>query len=110
MTLAPIAPGVWTNEASPRLIGGKRADGEIVFPMPVGDAAAALEPVALSRKGRLWSWTRQDFEPKSPYDGPQPFVPFLLGSVTALWLYPRVSSSDVPFGVFALFDARFRRI
>ena len=81
MTLAPIAPGVWTNEASPRLIGGKRADGEIVFPMPVGDAAAALEPVALSRKGRLWSWTRQDFEPKSPYDGPQPFVPFLLGYV-----------------------------
>lgn len=81
MTLAPIAPGVWTDEAPPRLIGGKRADGEIVFPMPAGDAAAALEPVALSRKGRLWSWTRQDFEPKSPYDGPQPFVPFLLGYV-----------------------------
>jgi Kef-type K+ transport system membrane component KefB len=30
-------------------------------------------------------------------------VPFLLGATLALWLYPRFSSSDVPFGVFALF-------
>ncbi|HVS35015.1 MAG TPA: cation:proton antiporter [Gemmataceae bacterium] len=29
--------------------------------------------------------------------------PFVLGSVLALWLYPRVSSADVPFTVFALF-------
>lgn len=29
--------------------------------------------------------------------------PFLLGSALALWLYPRLSSSDVPFTVFALF-------
>jgi Kef-type K+ transport system membrane component KefB len=30
-------------------------------------------------------------------------VPFVLGSILALWLYPNLSSSDVPFGVFALF-------
>jgi len=30
-------------------------------------------------------------------------APFLLGAGLALWLYPRVSSSDVPFMVFALF-------
>jgi Kef-type K+ transport system membrane component KefB len=30
-------------------------------------------------------------------------APFLLGSVAALWLYPKLSSSDVPFSVFALF-------
>jgi Kef-type K+ transport system membrane component KefB len=30
-------------------------------------------------------------------------VPFLLGAVLALWLYPRYSSSDVPFTSFALF-------
>lgn len=30
-------------------------------------------------------------------------APFLLGSVLALWLYPRLSTSDVPFTVFALF-------
>ena len=30
-------------------------------------------------------------------------VPFLLGSASALWIYPRLGSSDVPFVVFALF-------
>jgi len=30
-------------------------------------------------------------------------VPFLLGSGLALWLYPVLSSSDIPFTVFALF-------
>lgn len=30
-------------------------------------------------------------------------LPFLLGSVLALWLYPRLSSSVVPFQAFALF-------
>ncbi len=29
--------------------------------------------------------------------------PFVLGSAAALWLYPRFSSADVPFGTFALF-------
>ena len=30
-------------------------------------------------------------------------VPFVLGSLLALWLYPKLSTSDVPFTVFALF-------
>src|SRR5207247_1767504 len=30
-------------------------------------------------------------------------LPFLLGSVLALWLYPILSSNAVPFRVFALF-------
>jgi len=30
-------------------------------------------------------------------------VPFVLGSLLALWLYPRLSTSDVPFTPFALF-------
>jgi Kef-type K+ transport system membrane component KefB len=30
-------------------------------------------------------------------------APFLLGSLTALWIYPKLSTRDVPFGVFALF-------
>jgi len=79
--LVPVAPGLWTDEAEPRLIGGRRASGEIIFPVPDGDAAALVEPVALSRKGTLWSWTTQGFEPKEPYSGPQPFQPFLIGYV-----------------------------
>ncbi len=30
-------------------------------------------------------------------------APFLLGSATALWVYPKLSHRGVPFGVFALF-------
>jgi Kef-type K+ transport system membrane component KefB len=30
-------------------------------------------------------------------------LPFVLGAATALWLYPRLSTSDVPFPIFALF-------
>lgn len=81
-TLAPIAPGLWTDEPAPRLIGGRGRDGRIRFPLPEGDAAAAFEPVALSREGRLWSWTVQRFEPKRPpYDGPTPFRPYMIGYV-----------------------------
>lgn len=79
--LSPIAPGLWTDEPQPQLIGGRKGNGEIVFPLPQGDAGAAMEPVALSRKGRLWSWTSQEFEPKEPYAGPKPFEPFLIGYV-----------------------------
>lgn len=79
--LTPIAPGLWTDEAEPRLIGGRRANGEIIFPVPDGDAAALVEPIALSRKGTLWSWTTQGFEPKEPYSGPRPFEPFVIGYV-----------------------------
>ena len=83
--LEPIAAGLWTDEARPRLIGGKLPSGEIVFPMPEGDAAEGVEPWPLSRKGTLWSFTSQDFRPKSPYEGPgegaHDFKPYLLGYV-----------------------------
>jgi uncharacterized OB-fold protein len=79
----PVAEGLWTDEAEPRLIGGQhRITGEIVFPMPQGDAAQQFDAVPLSRTGTLWSWTSQDFRPKSPpYAGPEAFTPFLIGYV-----------------------------
>lgn len=84
-TLTPIAQGLWTDEPEPRLIGGKLPSGTIVFPMPGGDAASGVEPFPLSRNGTLWSWTSQEFRPKSPYEGPgegpHEFQPFLLGYV-----------------------------
>lgn len=80
-TLQPIAEGLWTLEVEPRLIGGRLSSGKIVFPMPTGDAARDVETYPLSRKGTLWSWTRQDFQPKEPFDGPEPFEPYLLGYV-----------------------------
>ncbi|WP_373488587.1 Zn-ribbon domain-containing OB-fold protein [Blastomonas sp.] len=81
--LVPVADGLWTDEAAPRLIGGRnRGTGEIVFPMPGGDAALQFDPLPLSRTGSLWSWTSQDFRPKSPpYAGPEEFAPYLVGYV-----------------------------
>lgn len=85
MALAPIAEHLWTDEPEPRLIGGKLPSGEIVFPMPTGDAAEGVEVYPLSRRGALWSWTSQDFRPKSPFEGPgegpHDFKPYLLGYV-----------------------------
>lgn len=83
--LTPIAEGLWTDEAQPRLIGGRLPSGDIVFPMPGGDAARDIEPWPLQRKGTLWSYTSQDFRPKSPYEGPgtgpHDFTPYLVGYV-----------------------------
>jgi uncharacterized OB-fold protein len=83
--LTPIAPDLWTDEPEPRLIGGRLASGEIVFPLPRGDAAAGVEPWPLQRKGRLWSFTSQDFRPKPPYagpgEGPHDFQRYLVGYV-----------------------------
>ena len=80
-TLSPIAADLWTDEPSPRLIGGRLPSGKIIFPMPQGDSARDVEVYPLSRTGTLWSWTRQDFRPKEPYTGPEAFEPYLLGFV-----------------------------
>jgi len=79
--LQPIAADVWTDEPQPHLIGGRTADGNIIFPIPDSEAGKNMEPIKLSRTGTLWSFTRQDFKPKPPYDGPEEFSPFLLGYV-----------------------------
>lgn len=78
--LAPIAAGLWTEASPARLIGGRKENGEIVFPLP-GDSLEPLQPVELSPTGTLWSWTSQEFQPKPPYAGPEPFEPFLLGYI-----------------------------
>jgi uncharacterized protein len=79
--LQPIASGLWSDEAQPHLLAGQSADGRIFFPIPEGDSGKNLEVIKLSRTGTLWSFTRQDFKPKPPYDGPEEFNPFLLGYV-----------------------------
>ena len=79
----PIAEGLWSRDAQPRLIGARRkSDCEIIFPMPLGDAADDYDAVELSPVGTLWSWTIQSFRPKSPpYIGPEEFLPFAIGYV-----------------------------
>lgn len=82
MTLRPIAPNLWIETpAGPRLVGARFADGSITFPIPEGETGKDAEVVELSPRGRLWSWTSQDFRPKSPYDGPDSFEPYILGYI-----------------------------
>lgn len=78
--LSPIAAGLWAEGPPPRLIGGRKANGEIVFPLP-DEPLQPLERVELSPTGTLWSWTSQEFQPKPPFSGPEPFEPFLLGYI-----------------------------
>ena len=75
-----IAPGLFTEEARPRLIGGRnRVTGRIVFPCPAGND---FEPYALGREGTLWSFTVQRYRPKSPpYAGPEAFEPWAVAYV-----------------------------
>lgn len=78
--MRPIAPGLFTAESRPRLVGGRhRASGRIVFPCP---PAEDFEPHPLGREGTLWSWTVQRYRPKSPpYAGPEAFAPWPVGYV-----------------------------
>jgi len=80
--LTPIAPNVWSDGSdSPQLLGGRDSSGKVIFPIPDTEAGKNMEVVKLSRTGKLWSYTRQDFQPKPPYDGPKQFTPFLLGYI-----------------------------
>ena len=36
-----IDPNLWSDDPQPHLMGGRLPSGEVVFPMPVGDAAKA---------------------------------------------------------------------
>ncbi len=80
-SLQPIATNLWSEGPEPHLLGGRDADGKILFPVPEGDAANGVEVIKLSRTGTLWSYTQQEFKPKPPYDGPEEFVPFLVGFI-----------------------------
>lgn len=72
----------------PVLLGSRcRACGELYFPASHGCTrccATDMEPHALGREGRLWSWTIQGFQPKAPYKGGESeadFRPYGVGYV-----------------------------
>ena len=89
MGRVPIAEGIFTWPAhEPQLIGSRcGACGIVTFPSQDSCprcASTTMEEALLSRRGRLWAWTTQDFPPPSPpYSGPtgEDFVPFGVGYV-----------------------------
>ena len=89
MARVPVAEGVFTGSSdAPRLIGGRcAACGIVTFPRQASCPRCASTDMAehlLSRRGRLWAWTTQEFPPPSPpYAGPtgEAFAPFGVGYV-----------------------------
>jgi uncharacterized protein len=78
-----------TDESgSPHLIGSRcPACGTYVFPPRSLDCPnpgcdnGTLEPVALSRRGTLWSYAENRYAPPPPYPAPDPFEPFAVAAV-----------------------------
>ena len=81
----PVAEGLFTGpDERPRLIGSRhKSTGVVSFPFdPSSDE---VERIELSRTGRLFTWTTQQFVPPSPpYTGDttaEAFTPYAVGYV-----------------------------
>ena len=89
MARVAVAEGIFTWPSDqPRLIGSRcAACGIVTFPAQDACPRCGSPEMAehlLSRQGRLWAWTTQEFPPPSPpFAGPtgDAFVPFGVGYV-----------------------------
>jgi uncharacterized OB-fold protein len=73
-----------TVDGVEHLVGVRcRSCGTYAFPVQSGcpRCGGEPEPVALPRRGTVWSWTVQRIRPKPPYEGPEEFDPFAVGYV-----------------------------
>lgn len=85
----PAKEDLFTMPLSPleqvRLKGSKcQACGEVFLGKRLtceNCAGSDLEEIALSKRGKLWSYTVIRARPPGDYKGPEPFVPFGLGLV-----------------------------
>src|SRR6478752_5686553 len=88
----PAVEGWFTmDEHAPHLMGAKGSEsGSYFFPKPLAVSAnpaapfEAREDVLLSRRGRVWSYTTNHYQPPSPYVSPDPFVPYTVVAVELL--------------------------
>jgi uncharacterized OB-fold protein len=87
-TKVPAVDGWFTTGVRPALLGARGAQsGSYFFPTAVavsGNPHAPgeeREPVELSRRGRVWSWTTNHYPPPEPYVSPDPFVPYTVVAV-----------------------------
>lgn len=86
----PAIDGWWSSDESgePHLAGARCPGcGTYVFP-PRADncpnpacGADVLEEVALSRRGTLWSYTENRYQPPAPYPQTEQFEPFAVAAV-----------------------------
>jgi len=88
-TRVPAVEGWFTLEGgSPSLVGSRCTScGTFAFPAeatycrnPDCDGQE-FETVALSRRGKIWSYTDARYKPPPPYVPAEPYVPFCLAAV-----------------------------
>lgn len=84
----PALEGWFTTGDEPALIGARGVEsGSYFFPKAVAVSANPNAPfeereeVQLSRRGKVWSYTTNHYEPPPPYVSPDPFVPYTVVAV-----------------------------
>ncbi len=88
-TKAPVVEGWFRMDPDdPRLLGTRcSACGSYFFPKETAYcrnpecASTDLEEVALSSRGRLWSFTNNCYAPPAPYVASDPFEPYAIAAV-----------------------------
>jgi uncharacterized protein len=89
-TRVPAIEGWFTlgDEGAPALLGSRCAVcGTYAFPAETqfcrnpDCVSQEFETVALSRRGRIWSYTDARYQPPPPYVAADPYVPFCLAAV-----------------------------
>ena len=87
-TRVPAVEGWFTVDAEPQLLGSRCSScGAYFFPRetrfcrnPECDGTELAE-VPLSRRGTIWSFTDNRYEPPAPYVAPEPFEPYAIAAV-----------------------------
>ncbi len=90
-TRVPAVEGWFTTGDEPALLASRGVEtGSYFFPKNLAfsrNPAAPTEELAeveLSRRGRVWSWTTNHYQPPQPYVAPDPFVPYTVLAVELL--------------------------
>ena len=92
MTQTPAVQGWFTTGSDPALLGSRCDSCQSTFFPPLAAEGSfcrnpacsgeSFEDVALSRRGRVWSYTDAQYQPPAPYiPRTEPYVPFALAAV-----------------------------
>ncbi len=80
--------GWFATDPEPHLLGSRcRSCASYFFPKETmycrnpGCASSDFEEVPLSRRGTIWSFTENHYQPPAPYVSPDPFVPYTVAAV-----------------------------
>ena len=87
-TRVPAIDGWFTMGDEPALLGSRGVEtGSYFFPKNLAFSRNPVAPtenlneVELSRRGKVWSWATNHYQPPSPYMSPDPFVPYTVVAV-----------------------------